>query len=268
MPAPQPFPLVAVDVGNSRVKLGLFSSESGKSFPQPDRTLALGPDWTTEQIREWLGPVPAGVRWLISSVHRAAGARIVEGARAGGGDARLLSRGDLHLKILAEHPETVGMDRLVNAVAANRLRSPDQPAIVVDVGSAIKVDLVSREGAFLGGAIFPGIGMSARALDEFTDLLPLVPVTELAEPPEPRGTSTIPAIRSGLFWGAVGGIRELVGRLQLDHPAAQVFLAGGAAPSVAELILDRNGKPARHVPHLTLGGIALSATVLGATAGG
>jgi len=263
MSTTKPFPLVAVDVGNSRVKLGLYSAASSKVFPQPDSTLALGPDWTAVQIREWLGPTAVGVRWLISSVHRATGTRMVECARAAGGAARLLARDDLHLKILAEHPETVGMDRLVNAVAANRLRSPDQPAIVVDVGSAIKVDLVSREGAFLGGAIFPGIGMSARALDEFTDLLPLVPVTELGEPPEPLGKSTIPAIRSGLFWGAVGGIRELVGRLQIDHPAAQVFLAGGAAPAVAELILDRNGQPARYVPHLTLGGIVLSATAGG-----
>ncbi len=96
----------------------------------------------------------------------------------------------------------VGIDRLVDAVAVNRLRDAGRPAVVVDVGSAITVDLVSRDGAFLGGAILPGIAMSARAIHEFTDLLPLVEMSELIAPPPVLGTATAPAMESGLFWGA------------------------------------------------------------------
>ena len=59
--------------------------------------------------------------------------------------------------------------------------------MIVDVGSAITVDLVSADGAFLGGAILPGIAMSARALHEFTDLLPLVDMSELTAPPPALG---------------------------------------------------------------------------------
>ena len=96
-----------------------------------------------------------------------------------------------------------GIDRLVDAVAANRLRKSHRPAAIVDVGTAITVDLVAADGAFLGGSILPGIALSARALHEFTDLLPLVDVGELVEPPPALGTDTEAAMRSGLFWGAM-----------------------------------------------------------------
>jgi type III pantothenate kinase len=121
-------------------------------------------------------------------------------------------------------------------------------------------DLVSADGRFCGGAILPGITMSARALDEFTDLLPRSPMIELGEPPPALGTSTLEAIHSGLYWGAIGAMRELVARLS-DSPAAagaktDVFLTGGAAPSVANQL----GPEVRYVEHLVLSGIALAAT--------
>ena len=109
------------------------------------------------------------------------------------------------------------------------MRPPGRPAVVIDVGTAITVDLVSAEGAFLGGAILPGIAMSARALHEFTDLLPLVDMSELAAPPPALGDSTEAAMRSGLFWGAVGAVRQLIEQLAGDAPAA-----GGP---------DRRGRP-------------------------
>jgi type III pantothenate kinase len=145
---------------------------------------------------------------------------------------------------------------LLDAVAANRLRDPQRPAVVVDVGSAITVDLVSSDGAFLGGAILPGIAMSARALHEFTDLLPLIEMAELTVPPPALGTSTVPAMRSGLFWGAVGAIRQLTEQLS-DSASGQpqIFLTGGAGPAVAQLL----GQSAEHVPHLTLAGIVYAA---------
>jgi type III pantothenate kinase len=159
------------------------------------------------------------------------------------------------MPVSLERPDMVGIDRLLDALAANRLRQPGRAAIVVDVGSAVTVDLVSPDGAFCGGAILPGIGMSARALHEFTDLLPLLDLSELTAPPPPLGTATVPAMQSGLFWGTVGAIRELSQQMGdgLAEPA-QLILAGGAGPAVAKLL----GPEARFVPHLTLSGIALT----------
>ncbi len=200
--------------------------------------------------------------WWIASVNRSAATGVIDWLSEYRPRDRitLLAAGDLPLEVRLERPDMVGIDRLVDAVAVNRLRDAARPAVIVDVGTAITVDLVSADGAFCGGAILPGIVMSARALHAFTDLLPLVDASELTAPPPALGVATVPAIESGLFWGSVGAVRQLIEQLQ--HAAsddrreeADVFLTGGAAESVAELL----GPHARYVPNLTLLGIALAA---------
>jgi type III pantothenate kinase len=252
-------PLVAVDVGNSRVKLGLFTSVEERPLPLPVSTLDISPQPDQlERIQEWLAPVSvAQPAWWIGSVQRDVAGRLVAWLRNEGVQRiTMLSSGDLPLTVSLERPDKVGIDRLLDAVATNRLRAAGQPAIVVDLGTAITVDLISAEGAFLGGAIMPGIATSARAMHEFTDLLPLVEMPKLGEPPPPLGTGTSEAMQAGLFWGALGGVRELVERLSAGlSPRPQLFLSGGAAPSVARLLSDN----AQYVPHLTLAGIALTA---------
>ena len=251
-------PVVAVDVGNARVKLGLFPVEAGERFPEPAATLALdGRRPELDRIGAWLKECSeAQAGWWIASVNRPAATRLLDWIRERrpADPTTLLSAGDLPLVVELARPDMVGVDRLLDAVAANHLRQRDRPAVVVDVGTAITVDLVSAEGAFRGGAILPGIAMSARAMHEFTDLLPLIEMAELSEPPAALGTVTVEAIRSGLFWGAVGAIGRLIEQLAGDDEP-QVFLTGGAGPAVAELL----GRSARPVPHLTLAGIALTA---------
>ena len=283
-----PLPLIAVDVGNARTKLGLFRAVAmGTGLPKPERTLRLDNEtplparlgrWVAEiaaehpERRTQRVPGPAAkrtspaakqtspaakrVRWHIASVNRAAATRLVDWLREhrGGDPLVLLAAADLPLQVRLPRPDMVGVDRLLDAVAANRLRQAGRAAVVVDVGSAITVDLVSAEGEFMGGAILPGIAMSARAMYEFTDLLPQIDVSELRKPPPALGTATEPAMRAGLFWGAVGGIRQLVEQLT-HNKEPQVFLTGGAGPVVARLL----GRSSRYVPHLTLAGIALAA---------
>ena len=199
------------------------------------------------------------LRWHIGSVNRPAASRLIDWLRnhRAADEIMLLTSGDLPLAVKLPRPDMVGVDRLLDALAANRLRTPGHPAVVVDAGSAITVDLVDAGGAFRGGAILPGIAMSARALHEFTDLLPRIDMAELAEPPPALGTATVAAMRSGLFWGAVGAVRQLVEQFTGGHQTqgdAEVFLTGGAGPVVAQLM----GTAARYVPHLTLAGIALA----------
>jgi type III pantothenate kinase len=251
---------VAVDIGNTGMKFGLFPAATGPGLPAPSAIANLptsGGDLSV--LADWLRPVDVtGLDWWIGSVNRPAATRLLDWLRDRPLPPRtvLLAAGDLPLEVRLPRPDMVGIDRLLGAVAANVLRPAGQGAIVVDLGTAIKVDHISDEGAFLGGAIMPGIGLSARALHEFTDLLPLIPMSELAEPPAPLGTATVEAMRSGLFWGAIGGIRELIARLGATEQAPpMVYLTGGAAPSVASLL----SATASYVPHLTLGGIALAA---------
>jgi type III pantothenate kinase len=263
MPEPSK-PLIAVDIGNTRLKLGYFAPEGSRgSLPEPSRTLSIGIAHL-DSIGPWLAPTRVSdCRWLVGSVQRQYTTQLLGWLRAHDPvpTVTLLKADDLPLRLAVPRPAAVGIDRLLGAVGANALRAPGRPAVVVDLGTAITVDRIGPDGAFEGGAIFPGIGMAARALHEFTDLLPLVDMTELAEPPPPLGTDTDAALRSGLFWGAVGGIRELAARLSADDQAL-VFLTGGAAPQVAHLIATQ----VRYVAHLVLGGIALTAAALQAAA--
>jgi type III pantothenate kinase len=316
-------PLIAVDVGNNRTKFGLFCLESlrrlaPQELPEPQRTLCVsGPETDWQSLREWLGeddsdddgqeclssagdrqeclssPGLDRAQWWIGSVNRPSATRLIDWLRTHrpGDSVTLLAAGDLPLEVAVDRPDMVGIDRLLDALAANRLRQPRRPVVVVDVGTAITVDLLSPEGVFLGGSILPGIGMGARALHEFTDMLPLLDVAEIAGPPPALGTATTEAMQSGLFWGAIGAIRQLIAALTrtLSHKVAQppsavptsrhsrgrlchgkagiesgsvagepeVFLTGGAGIAVADLL----GHRARHVPHLTLAGIALAGVV-------
>jgi type III pantothenate kinase len=150
------------------------------------------------------------------------------------------------------------MDRLVGAVAADRLRNKDRVAIVVDMGTATKVGLLTEVGAFVGGAILPGLAMSARALEEQTDALPHVDVERWQQPPLPLGKSTVPAIEAGVFWGAVGAVRELIKQfLHNLTPPPDVFVSGGSSQLVAEILAKDASLAVRYMPHLVLSGVAI-----------
>jgi type III pantothenate kinase len=253
----QPRPLVAVDIGNTRLKLGVFQPPLAEPLPHPTATLSLGRTWTAADLDAFLPLPPADYAWAIASVNRPACAQLVEWlAKRGVTDVRQLEHTDLPLTIDVERPDQVGMDRLVNVVAINRIRQPRSPAIIIDMGTALKLDLVSREGAFAGGSILPGIATSARALHEFTDLLPLV---EVVEPPPAVGKSTRGAMSSGLYWGAVGAVRELIGQFNAAAGTAEIYLTGGAGPLFANMLDQESPRPPQFVPHLTLAGIAIAA---------
>lgn len=250
-------PLVAVDIGNTRVKLGLFDRPLARTLPEPKSILALPHAWPDDALAGWLPGDVSSYAWCLASVHRAESTRLLDWLTARKADAvQMLDDRDLDLKVELARPDHVGIDRLVDAVAVNRLRTRGVPAIVVDFGSAPTIDVVSASGAFIGGAILPGISMSARALHEFTDLLPLIEVTG---PPEPLGKSTIAAMNSGLFWGAVGAVREVIHQLSADMPKFEIFVTGGTAPGLVEALACDDLPTPRSEPHLTLAGIAISA---------
>ncbi len=250
-------PLVIVDVGNTRLKLGVFDPASAAPLPHPQSTVSVGRDWTAADLDAFLPLPPSEYSWAIASVNRPACAHLVKwlGER-GATRVRQLAHGDLPIVVDVERPDQVGMDRLANAVAVNRLRVETEPAIIVDMGTALKVDLVTREGAFAGGSILLGIAMSARALHEFTDLLPLVEVTD---PPQALGKSTRAAMTSGLYWGAVGAVHELIGQFTAGAPGTEIFVTGGAGPLFAGVLDRESARPPQFVPHLTLAGIAIAA---------
>lgn len=253
-------PLIAVDVGNTRTKFGLFASAADTALPEPSHVLRLSSHANEhEELTAFLGDRRASeLAWYIGSVNRAAAGRLIDWLREAGAAERivLLTHEDLPLEVRLDRPDMVGIDRLLAVVAANHLRTAERPAVVIDLGTAVTVDLVGADGAFLGGAILPGVDISARAMHAFTDMLPLVDVSRLDTPPPALGRSTVEAMQSGLYWGALGGVRELIARYgELVRAEPQVFLSGGAAASVVRPL----AASAVVVDDLTLAGIALTA---------
>jgi type III pantothenate kinase len=250
-------PLLAVDIGNSSVKIGRFEPARDGRLPQPVDLFQYGTEVAPPaELEAWLPPTPC--TWRIASVHRDGRWRLVYwlDRHRPEDQVHVLNHTDLPIAVEVDYPERVGLDRLAAALAANVLRDPQHGAIVVDAGSAVTVDLVNVAGAFQGGAILPGFKMSAEALFGAADLLPLALIEPLAEPPPAVGRNTDAAIQSGLFWGAVGAVRELIDRISRDQsPTPQVFITGGDLRRLAEQL----GPQVEFIPNLVLAGIAWAA---------
>ena len=113
------------------------------------------------------------------------------------------------LRVKYRNPLEVGADRIANAIAATQ-RHPGRDCIVVDCGTATTFDVVTATGDYLGGAILPGIGVSAETLSSRTARLPSV---EITRPEVALGRSSVESIQAGLYFGHVGAIRQLSGEL-------------------------------------------------------
>jgi len=154
--------------------------------------------------------------------------------------------------VLVDNPREVGTDRIINAVAAGRLYGG--PAIVVDFGTATTFDAVSAEGAYVGGAIAPGIGISLDALGQRGAQLRKV---ELARPRSVIGKNTVEALQSGALYGFAGQVDGTVRRMAVeladDPDDVAVIATGGLAP----LLLGDAETLQHHEPWLTLVGLGL-----------
>jgi type III pantothenate kinase len=155
----------------------------------------------------------------------------------------------LGTRALVERPEEVGADRIVNTLAAHdRYKGP---LIVVDFGTATTLDVVDRDGNYIGGVIAPGINLSLAALHMAAAKLPSVRIgrTQLV-----IGKDTVSCMQSGIYWGYVGLVEGLVGRIKAEFGAAmRVIATGGLAP----LFGDATEVIERVDPDLTLWGLRL-----------
>jgi type III pantothenate kinase len=246
-------PDIVVDVGNTRVKWGLCT---GRDIAAAATLVHDEPAAWQEQLDTW--GFRAGVRWAVSGVHPTTRDRLIEWTRLRGDPVLHVElAAQLPLQVRLEHPDRVGIDRLLDAVAVNSRREPRRAAVAVDAGSAVTVDCIDATGTFRGGAIFPGLRLMARALREHTALLPLV---EIATPlPPVPGMSTTAAIEAGVYWAVVGGIEALARRSAGEGgPSPEIFLTGGDAP----LLRPGLGANVIHWPTMTLEGIRLAAESL------
>ncbi len=133
------------------------------------------------------------------------------------------------MPILYDNPKEVGADRIVNAVAAYERWKCS--LIVVDFGTATTFDVISAAGEYLGGAISPGVAISADALFERASKLPRV---EFCRPPQIIAKNTVNSMQAGIFFGYVGLVEGIVARIKKELPTAPKIIAtGGLAGPIA-----------------------------------
>jgi type III pantothenate kinase len=256
-----PAMLLALDIGNSNITTGLFRAGALLAV----RRVATVPQATSDEIELAL----AGLLQLdgiglaevdsivLASVVPAISAAIEAIAERHDQPLLIASSGNVPLAVRVDRPADVGADRLVNALAAARLHGT--PAVVADFGTATTFDCVAGDGAYVGGAIAPGLELGLEALAARTAKLPRV---ELRAPDRAIGRDTIGAIQAG----SVLGYQSLASGL-LERIRAELAETNGVAPSEVRTIATGGLSRAPWIrgvhgfdvidPELTLKGLAI-----------
>lgn len=245
--------LLALDVGNSNTTVGVFRLPTGENpatqpaVPSADAGTTLVANWRiTTPYTETTDEIAAQLNMLCKlhsiDLNQITGVVISSVVPPLDGSLRRVCETHLHVKplfiepgvktglpVLTDNPSEVGADRVVNCVAA--FEKLGGPAVVVDMGTATTFDVVSKKGEFLGGAIAPGLGISAEAL--FSRAARLTRV-EIKKPAKIIGTSTTDNIQIGLYYGYIGLIDGILGRFLAElGPETKTIATGGLAKLVA-----------------------------------
>jgi len=251
--------LLAIDVGNTNIVLGVFDNAT------------LIQSWRLQTLRERtadeLGLLVDGL-FAHSRIERVQVRGVILGSvvppltstmrsmvdRYFGVKAITIEPGvNTGMPILYENPAEVGADRIVNGVAAwERFgRGKQLPMIVVDFGTATTLDAISAKGEYLGGAICPGVQISADALFQRAARLPRI---DVRKPPRIVGRTTVGAMESGLFYGYVGMVEGLVKRMTEELGGRATCVATGG---LADVIAPETPLIEHVDPDLTLHGLRI-----------
>jgi type III pantothenate kinase len=276
--------LLAIDVGNTNTVLGLYrlagangKSEIAEEKTAPKPTAELLAHWrvttpravTADEIGVLLGdlfalrslsladvtgvivasvvpPIDSTLRRALETYCRVKPLFVEPGVRTG-------------VPILTDNPSEVGADRIVNCVAAHDLFksadaagvAPHPHIIVVDLGTATTFDVISPRGEYLGGAIAPGLGISADALFTRAARLPRV---DVRKPARIIGTNTVDHLQIGLYYGYIGLVDGILERMIAElGPETKILATGG----LARLIAGGSKYISQVDEHLTLTGLRL-----------
>ncbi len=209
---------LVIDMGNTSVKLGLFSSGELKAH------LVL-PEFIMSELQTFLSENGRPENVILSSVIN----KNEELETFLGNNFLLIKLNSKTFLPVEKHyktPETLGNDRIAAAVGANSL-FPSQNVLAIDAGTCIKYDFVNAENQYLGGNISPGIDMRFKALNAFTAQLPLV---SKDDDNELCGGSTEQAIRLGVQLGAMEEVKGIINRFKQRYGDMKIVLTGGDLP--------------------------------------
>jgi type III pantothenate kinase len=254
--------IVAFDVGNSEITIGIFEGEDLVSHWRLTTAAPRTADELALLIRSITGSdiaSPGGAEGsAICSVVPAITPMLAEACEMcfGSKPKMVDARARLPIKLDVEEPFTVGADRIANTLAASRIHKRD--SVVVDLGTATTYDCITADGTFLGGVIQPGIMISADTLFRRTAQLP---ATDIVPPMRVIARRTDECIRAGVLYGAVDSIDGIVRRIRKEWPNKEPLLVI-ATGGMAETIRPYSSELELVDPFLTLKGIRLAYELL------
>ena len=224
--------ILTLDIGNTNIKTALFDGEEMLNYWRIATNRAMSSDEygiLLANLFQYNGRKLSDVSGVaISSVVPSINFTIEHMCRNYLNKAPMMVGPGIKtgINIKYDNPRELGSDRIANAVAAYEIYGG--PCIFIDFGTATSFGVVSQRGEFLGGAISPGIKLSAEALVEQTAKLPRF---ELQRPETVIGKNTIANLQSGIVYGHVGLVTYLIRKMkeELDAPQAKVIATGGMA---------------------------------------
>jgi len=247
--------ILVVDIGNTNIVFGLYKNDDLSGILRVETDLSMSAKGYADKLLVFLESEQVSVPKLngsiIASVVPEIDEVIKEACRAilNSEPVYVSHRIDLGLKISYDNPGHVGTDRLVNAVAA--FEKYKQAVIIIDLGTATTFDCVTAEGEYLGGAISPGLKISAEALFKKASKLPRV---DLASPDKVICTDTVTNMQSGILFGYAGLVDGLVNRMKKEMGSEPFVVATGG---LASLILPLSDTVDAVYEYLTLYGLKI-----------
>ena len=229
--------LLAIDIGNTNITIGLFNGEKLQTTWRVVSSIHRMPDEYEALLSIFFGqknirasdvkgaiicsvvpPLTGTFDEMCRQYLRVNPLIVGAGVKTG-------------IKILMDNPREVGADRVVNSVAA--YYTYGGPSIVIDMGTATTFDAISANGEYLGGAIAPGIVIAAEALFTRTAALPRV---DLVQPKHAIGTNTVAAMQSGIVYGCAGLIEYVVSKIKTElGGTVKVIATGGHSRLMSKL---------------------------------
>ncbi|MBU0687306.1 MAG: type III pantothenate kinase [Candidatus Margulisbacteria bacterium] len=213
--------LLALDIGNTSITFGVFD---GKNLVRSGRA----PSPSKLPVTEWAKIDKIIVASVVPSREDEIEHLAVEKLKI---EPHFVQHNDIKMKIALTNKKEIGIDRLVNAYAAQKLYGA--PAIVVDFGTATTFCAVSEDGTYQGGAIAPGIEISRDALHDKTAKLPKIMISDTDKA---IGKDTVEAMKAGIYIGYIGLVNELIKRFKHELGPAKVVATGGYARMLSKAV--------------------------------
>lgn len=247
--------LLALDVGNTHVTLGVYQGKNRKCHWR----ISTDRKGTADEYGILLQQLFATQNLVLKDITAVALSSVVPPLTA---SLVEMSKHYFHVDPLVigpgvrtgmpirfDNPREVGADRIVNGVGAYHLYGG--PAIVVDFGTATTFDVISAQGEYLGGAIAPGVGISTDALFSYAAKLPRV---ELIKPAQVIGKNTVACMQAGIMYGLIGQVEGVLSRMKEEIPGQVFVVATGGHSALFE---KEEGIVDQVDPYLTLEGLRI-----------